>query len=243
MKDYFSAVSREYAQYRPKYPPELFNFLDTQIRHFNTAWDCATGNGQIALPLSERFKKVYGTDISESQLKIAPSKKNIYYSIQPAEKTDFAPNSFDLTTVGQAVHWFNFNKFYEEVFRTLNKDGLIAIMGYGLMYTNKEVQEIIDNLYFNTLGPYWDPERRYIEEKYLTIPFPFNEISVPHFEYKNEWKFEILIGYLKTWSAVNHFQKKNGFNPVDEIIPELLNKFGKEGTVRFPILLRVGRKI
>lgn len=243
MKDNFSGISNEYSLFRPGYPDDLFNFLKSEIKCFKTAWDCGTGTGQVALPLSAMFKTVYATDISTAQLQYAPDRENIEYSLQPAEKTNFESEKFDLITVAQAIHWFDFDKFYREVNRTLKQDGSIAVLGYGLVQTNAQTRELIHHLYHNLVGPFWDPERKFLEEKYNTIPFPFREISVPTFETSLKWNLNQLTGYLRTWSAVQHYIKKNGYDPVEKIIPQLKRSFGNGGEVKFPIFLRVGKKL
>lgn len=242
MKDNFSHNPPDYYRYRPGYPAELFQFLETKLSGFENSWDCGTGTGQVALQLSALFKKVYATDISVSQLSHAGNKENIQYSVQAAEETNFEPDIFDLITVGQAIHWFDFEKFYNEVYRTMKQEGMIAVMGYGLLQTNKESQNVILELYHNIIGQFWDPERKFIDENYSTIPFPFREIRTPKFEFKVLWSLDHLTGYLKTWSAVKHYIDKVGYDPVDPIIPELRKTFGEEGEVTFPILLRVGKK-
>ncbi len=113
MKDLFSKQSDQYAKFRPTYPDALFEYLNRLPIQKNMAWDCGTGNGQIAISLASSFMEVYATDISSNQLNNAPECKNIYYSQQAAEKTNFEPNTFDLITVAQAIHWFDFEKFYQ----------------------------------------------------------------------------------------------------------------------------------
>lgn len=55
-----------YASSRPTYPKELFDFIASLVESHNEAWDCATGNGQAALGLSQVFSVVEATDISLS---------------------------------------------------------------------------------------------------------------------------------------------------------------------------------
>ena len=241
MKDLFSSHAEDYSRYRPQYPGELFHFLQKHITFKERAWDCATGNGQVAGELANIFKQVYATDISLNQLSHAVQKPNIHYTKQSAERTSFPNDHFDLVTVGQAVHWFNFEKFYNEVKRVLKKDAVIAIFGYSLFRSTPETDEVIDHLYDNLLGPYWPPERRYLEEKYQTIPFPFEEITAPELQINRQWSFERLIGYLNTWSAVKSYEREKGQNPVDIIKNELFDSFGEVGPMNFPVLLRVGR--
>lgn len=240
MKDNFSRNSDKYALYRPGYPDELFQFLKELVTEKEKAWDCGTGNGQVASKLSEYMTEVYATDISEQQLKQAIQKANIIYSKQPAESTNFPEKYFDLITVAQAIHWFDFETFYKEVKRVLKPSGYLAVIGYGLFRSNPETEEIIYHLYRNILGEYWDPERQYLEDNYQGIPFPFQELKTPEFQFSEKWSFERLIGYLNTWSAVKHYEKATGKNPVALVREDLQRTFGQEGMVIFPILFRVG---
>ncbi|QYA26565.1 class I SAM-dependent methyltransferase [Gramella sp. MT6] len=241
MKDNFSTRSKEYSQYRPTYPNEVYDFIKAQLSSYDTAWDCGTGNGQVAVELSKFFKKVEATDISENQLKNAAKRDNIHYSVQPAEKTSFSNRKFDLIISAQAVHWFNFDTFYSEVIRCLKPGGKVMIMGYGLFYSNTETKRVITRFYNDIIGPYWDEERIYLDENYETIPFPFKEIATPEFAQRYHWSIDHLLGYLRTWSAVKHFENENGRDPVSLIESELREAFGKSNEVNFPILLRMGK--
>src|SRR5258706_7303168 len=114
MKDNFSKVSERYAQFRPTYPKEIFDYLTSLVTNHETVWDAATGNGQVARGLAPHFKTVMATDLSEKQIRHAFIADNIQYSVEPAEHTSFADDSFDLITIGQAIHWFHFDEFYKE---------------------------------------------------------------------------------------------------------------------------------
>lgn len=243
MKDNFSSASDQYALYRPTYPDRFFSYLKTLIPLPEMAWDCGTGNGQVAVKLASFFETVCATDISDSQMHHAPKRNNIDYSLQAAEKTNFQNHTFDLIIVAQAVHWFDFEKFYSEVNRTAKENALLVVLGYGRLEISPEIDANIDAFHEDTLGQYWDVERRYIDALYQTIPFPFEEIDAPKFTNAYDWTFEHLIGYLNTWSAVKHYIKINNTNPVDVLAPKLKAAFGTYQTriVNFPLLLRVGR--
>ena len=244
MKDNFSAQAKLYANFRPHYPQAAYDFIFAQVKEFYTALDCATGNGQAAAVLATRFKQVYATDISEKQLAQAPAIPNITYKVEPAEQTGFANSSFDLITVAQAVHWFNFTAFYAEVRRLLKPSGIIALIGYGLIRINPAIDAWTDNYYWNTVGPYWDKERKYVDDAYQTIPFPFKEIPSPTLVIEYHWTEEQFVGYLHTWSALQHYIKANNTNPLtDALLAELDGVWGEEEMlpIRFPLFLRVGR--
>ncbi len=242
MKDNFSANSEKYQRYRPAYPDKVYKLIFQYIKQFDLAWDCGTGNGQVAGELAKTFCKVEATDISENQLKNAVQRENINYSLMPAEKTSFHSNVFDLIISAQAIHWFNFSRFYAEVNRCLKPDGLIVILGYGLFRSTPEVNNVINRLYKNILGIYWDAERKYLDENYKTIPFPFEEIDTPDLVQEYIWKADHLLGYLRTWSAVKHYQDKHQKDPVTLVESELRKAFGTRNKVVFPILFRMGNK-
>jgi SAM-dependent methyltransferase len=242
MKDNFSVQSAGYAQFRPTYPNELYDFLFSLLSGQQTAWDCATGNGQVARELANHFEQVYGTDISQNQLSHAVQKDNISYLLESSDKSSFPDNTFDLITVAQAIHWFDFDAFYAEVKRTLKPFGIFAAFGYGVMSIDKDVDALIHTLYKSVLGQYWDTERRFIDQGYHTLPFPFQELPVPDLSIKTTWNFEQLTGYLNTWSAVQHYKKANDSNPLDLLLPDLKDAWGDgRKEVTFPILMRVGK--
>jgi SAM-dependent methyltransferase len=242
MKDNFSAQADKYSRFRPQYPMELYDILLSLVPDRKMAWDCGTGNGQVAQELAIFFDQVMATDISQEQIRHAPPNNKIIYSIQKAENTSFSENSFDLITVAQAIHWFDFDQFYKEVNRTIKDNGILAVIGYGLIQTFKEADEVIEHFYHHIVGPYWDKERRYIDHHYKTIPFPFYDLKNIDLESKFEWSLEHLIGYLHTWSALKHYQNEKNQDPIDFIYKDLENAWGhKTRTVTFPILLRVGK--
>jgi len=243
MKDNFSTQSDKYARFRPTYPGELFEYLLSIVPGRENAWDCGTGNGQVARVLAASFHNVMATDISQQQIDNAVRHEHIEYSVQRSEKTTFQDDTFDLITVAQAIHWFDFDAFYAEVQRTIRTGGVLAVIGYGLIQTNPVIDNIIGDFYRTIVGPYWDKERKYIDEDYKTIPFPYKDINAPVFENSVEWTFEHLIGYIGTWSAVKHYEKMQGHDPIDLVRDMLKANWGNDRTIkgRFPILLRVAR--
>ncbi len=241
-KDLFSKQAEGYAKYRPVYPKELFDHILQYVIEKNTAWDCATGNGQAALALAPHFKKVIATDLSEKQLSLAKQNPNIEYQISSAERTNFPDNSFDLITVAQAYHWFKFDAFEKEVQRVAKKDAFIAVWGYNLMSTNDAaVDALIKKFYTQIVGPYWDIERKYVDDNYSNVPFNFTPLPTKEFFINTEWSKDDLIGYLNSWSAVQHFINDKKYNPVNEIINDLDLLWKNVKPVSFPLFLKLGR--
>ncbi|QEC69955.1 methyltransferase domain-containing protein [Panacibacter ginsenosidivorans] len=245
MKDNFSKQSKAYAHFRPHYPATLYDFFYTHINSFDKALDIATGNGQVAAELSKKFNQVHATDISAKQLAEAPALTNVFYKIEAAEESSFPDKYFDLITIAQAIHWFDFDKFYTNAKRMLKPHGVIAVIGYGLLSVNSLVDPWLLHFYKNITGPYWDKERRYIDELYITIPFPFTEITPPALKMEYEWTKEQFIGYLNTWSAVQHFIKANNSHPLSAGLLQQLDQLWPDNRlckISFPLLLRAGHQ-
>lgn len=243
-KDYFSQHSSDYARYRPRYPDALFVYLASLCPSHRQAWDCATGNGQAALSLTQCFRRVVATDASEAQLQQTTPHNQITYRVAPAEASGLRDRSCDLVIVAQALHWFDITQFYLEASRVLKPEGILAVWCYELMQISPEIDQQVSNYYRSVVGNYWPAERRLIEQRYQTLDFPFAEIDTPPFSMTATWSFNQLVGYLKTWSATQRFLNQHQQNPLDQIIPDLAMAWGDleaSYPVVWPIHLRVGR--
>jgi ubiquinone/menaquinone biosynthesis C-methylase UbiE len=243
-KDLFSEQSKLYAQFRPTYPKELFDYILQFVEERKTAWDCATGNGQAATALAEYFEKVEASDISEAQISNAVKRENIEYHICPAETTPFSDNSFDLITVAQAYHWLNWKEFHKEATRVGKQNAVVAIWTYNTLFSNDEkLNAIIRHFYLDITGLYWDKERKYVDEGYSTVDFDFEPLSSQKFQTVVKWNKEQLEGFFQSWSAVRNYIKANNQNPVDLIKKDIEAVWndGEQKEFYFPIFLRIGR--
>jgi hypothetical protein len=106
------------------------------------------------------------------------------------------------------------------------------------------LQHTLDRFYSETVGPYWPPERRLVEEGYGGLPFPFIEIPAPAFVMELRTSMEGLLGYLGTWSATQRYVHATGRDPLPELAREIGSRWGDpraQTIVRWPLSLRVGR--
>lgn len=240
-KDYFSQQAGTYATFRPHYPADLYAYLFKKVKHFGKAWDCATGNGQVASELAKHFKSVEATDISQQQLDNAIAVNNIHYSLSPAEQTNFPDDSFDLITVGQALHWFDQAAFFKEAVRVAKPGASLAVWGYAIIRVNEEIDKLFYNYYEGTVGKYWDQARKHIENEYADFHFPFAAIDHQHFTLQLHWTAEHYLGYLRSWSATQKFINENGFDPLKDFSEALAHFWRPDEikTVQFPVFLKL----
>jgi len=239
--DRFSTQAADYARYRIDYPAELYAWLLPQVTGHERAWDCATGNGQVAAVLADCFVRVDATDLSASQLAQAVPRSNIHYQNAHAEHTPFPAGRFDLITVAQAVHWFDVAAYHREVRRVARPGALLAEWGYNLTSINLEIDPIIQHFHDHTMAPYWDANRGHIAEEYARIPFPFANVQRARFAVRRQLSAGWFLQYLGTWSSVAKYRQQHGADAVARIADELKQLWGTgEREVTFPIFVRTG---
>ncbi|WP_457065014.1 class I SAM-dependent methyltransferase [Hymenobacter sp. UYAg731] len=242
--DRFSTQAADYARYRIAYPAELYNWLLPQVESRERAWDCATGNGQVAAVLADSFIRVDATDLSENQLAQAPLRSNIHYQRATAEYTPFPEQRFDLITVAQAVHWFDSEAYHREVRRVARPGAVLAEWGYQLCrLETPELNQVLDSFHDVTSAPYWDANRRHIENEYANLPFPFIDVQQARFAAVKLWTAGDMLNYLRTWSATANYARQHaGDDMVALVADELTQLWGPQArSATFPIFARAGR--
>ncbi len=243
-KDHFSAQAPDYARYRPNYPAELFAWLADIAPGHSIAWDCGTGSGQAAVALAAHFDLVIATDPSADQLAHAQPHAKVSYRNTAAESSGLDTASIDLLTVAQAIHWFELEHFYAEAKRVLKPRGIIAVWTYTLLDVEAGVDALIADFYRNVVGPYWPPERKMVDDRYRSLPFPFETIAAPAFSITTEWSRDDLLGYLGTWSATRACMKDKGVDPLPALERRLVPLWperDRRKRLRWPLHMRIGR--
>ena len=247
-KDYFSTQADAYKQFRPTYPAALFDFLARDLAPDALVWDCATGNGQAALALGDCVGAVVASDQSSAQLVNAGRGDSVHYVQALAEAVPLADRSVDLVTVAQALHWFEFEAFYREATRVLKPGGLLAAWTYSFLSVSPQLGADLDtavrDFYHNVIGTYWPPERRWVDEQYRSIPFPFAAVTAPEFAIEVEWDLPSVLGYMSSWSAVQRYKDDVLRDPLPTLAASLAPLWGEPQTVRrlrWPLNLRLGR--
>lgn len=241
--DHFSGISKAYAAFRPRYPRELFDFLASIVAHHRRAWDCGAGSGQATTDLAERFDEVIGTDLSAEQIAKAPRRANVTWLVASAESVPIESASVDLTTVAQALHWFDHQRFYDEVRRVSAPGAAIAAWTYASPRMDGDVGVALHRLMYETVGPYWPPERQYVEQEYRTIPFPFQRLESPRLSLEESWTLEQVAGYARSWSATARYVAAGGDDPVVAFEAELRTLWRDPAPRRitWPLVLIAGR--
>ena len=243
--DHFSAVAQTYAQARPHYPLALFDWLSGLCQHHDRVWDCGAGSGQASVALADHFSQVVATDISAAQLEQAKPHPGVDYRVAPAEASGLETASVDLVTVAQALHWFDFDRFFQEVRRVLRPGGVMAAWTYGIVRIEGEAVDALSQAFYrDEIGAYWPPERRHVEEGYRSIPFPFERIDAPAFAMTVDWTLDEVLAYFRSWSATARYVRQNGVDPVAALADRMAGPWGDPQTrrrVEWPLSILAGR--
>lgn len=243
-KDHFSAHATLYAQFRPRYPEALFQYLASISPDRERAWDCATGNGQAAAGLRRYFRSVIATDASPQQVANAEQFEGVEYRVGRAEESGIETSSVALVTVAQALHWFDIPAFFAEAARVLKPNGIVAAWTYALMSVAPDIDSVVERYYRETTAEFWPPERAMVDAGYATLAFPFEEVSIPQFDIQEHWSREQVLGYLRSWSASQKLIAARGDAALNSLAAEL-SACWPDGEmtrlVRWPLRIRVGR--
>jgi len=244
----FGGHAKLYASARPTYPTELFQFIVSHCQKKDSVWDCATGTGQAAFVLANYFKQVEATDISMQQLENASQANNINYSVASAEDTSFEDESFDLITVAQALHWFEYEKFWPEVDRVLKPKGTFFAWGYDWTKIDFDTDFQIKKNLFDLLSDYWNPKAKLLWGGYQSVKlnFPYRLIEVPRFTIDLHWNLEQLFQYFLSWSSTQAYLKDHGLEKIEYAKQQVLKVWGNpEETklIQWPLHILAGRKL
>ncbi len=244
-KNYFSEIAQQYERNRPDYPSEIFQYLAMVCDGHDTAWDVGTGTGQAAIQLAKQFDTVIATDESVEQLAHAKKAPNIIYRHEAAERASLEDESVDIVTVAQALHWFDFDAFMQEVDRVLKPGGIFAAWSYSLVSINPEADKIIKKLYQDILGDYWSERRQWVNQGYDNFEFPNQLLIPPKIKMEVTWSYQQFADYLRTWSAVHTYKKQEGEDPVNLILQPLEFAWCDTGHMKkcnWPLSFKIFRK-
>ena len=197
----FSDKSDLYQSTRPTYPDNLYSHLASLCQNTNTVWDCGCGNGQASISLVEHFSSVFATDVSKQQIANNKPHERIQYSVSPAESTQFPNDSFDLVCVAQALHWFDFDRFWPEVDRVLKPGGVFAAWGYNFPFWGDALKPVIQELILDVIEPYWANNNTLLWQHYRDVDFPYNHLDAPEFSMSGRWNLQELFDLIHTFSA------------------------------------------
>lgn len=202
----------------------------------------ATGNGQAAVSLASRFDQVEATDISEPLLAKAPVLKNVRFRRAAAEDSGLENTSVDLVTVAQALHWFELDRFWNEVKRVGKPGAVLAFWGYCWPQVNADVDAQLSHLR-KELDSFWPERNAILQSEYREVQSPFAALDAPPFEVRVQWSRRDFLAHIATWSATRYQREQCGADSLGDFEKRLEVLWPGEiaHTVRWPLIFRAFR--
>ena len=156
--------------------------------------DVGCGSGQSTNIFQPYFKKISGFDASAEQIKQAKLQNkfdNIDYMEGSARIIAVEDKSVDLVVAGTAAHWFDLERFLEEVKRVLKRTGCLVFLFYAsptlsLMSTNGVNQsEKYSNIFRHAIDDYTgDPLQKYVHQTLVKNSFADIYVRIPFIKKK-----------------------------------------------------------
>jgi hypothetical protein len=120
----------------------------------------------------------------------------------------------------------------------------IVAWSYGAPVMDGDAGGLLATLMYGTLESYWPPERRFVDEGYRTIPFPFTRLDAPAVSLEDRWTRAQVAGYARTWSATARYVAARGSDPVTELERDLAAAWPHGDAPRrieWPLIVLAGR--
>jgi SAM-dependent methyltransferase len=244
-KDHFSTAAQLYADARPRYPEALMDFVASSAPSRERVWDVGCGNGQASLALAERFTHVLATDPSAEQIARAPVCENVRFLVERAEESSADDASCDAVTVAQALHWFDRERFFDEVKRVLKPNGVLVVWGYSTFHIAPVVDDLFTDIVLHAIEPDWPKENALLWHGYESIVFPFEKLPVPALDVEVQWTLDALLTYVRTWSGTRRYMERTG----DDVVLRAKDAIAahwdidEKRVVRMPIHLQARRMV
>ncbi len=206
--NYFTSrtAAERYARGRPNVQAaaiKAFQEFAKITQPFKRCLDVGCGTGLSSVAVAEICDRVIGVDISEGMLANAAKHPKIQYQKSDAENLPFEINSFDLITVGLAMHWFDQPAFLKEAKCVLTPGGWLVI--YNNEFKHEQLSPPAFIQWFNEsyLKRYPNPPRKnalQFDERQATDGFEF--LGKGEFTNDIAMNREQFVSYLTTQSNV-----------------------------------------
>ncbi|XP_020271646.1 uncharacterized protein LOC109846812 [Asparagus officinalis] len=236
MAELFRKQADKYAQTRPTYPPELFEFIASKTPNHDLAWDVGTGNGQAAVPVralpfslslwdhfhsctpnsSGDLQKVSAT--AASQEATCHAQIQTYYKIlSSAPRIAVHVASPHASTSSPLAGRPPAGSLPTLLRRARLRRPPTASRAGG--YTVPRVSEPVDSVFrklYEESAPFWAEEREFVNEEYRTVEFPFEAVEgmgdTGPVEFVSEREMDLSGGDGGHWARGIHLLFLNCFS-------------------------------
>ncbi|MFI5158272.1 MAG: class I SAM-dependent methyltransferase [Sphingobacteriales bacterium] len=234
----FSDRVDNYVKYRPSYPPEVLDYLETAC-DLNTAAviaDVGAGTGIFTKLLVDKGYKVFAVEPNQPMLNAAieqlSGKQNFTPVDGTAGGTTLPDHSIDMIICAQAFHWFSNDSTRMEFNRILKSGGKTALI-WNNRATNADPFSVeYDALLRNDSVDYNKVNHQNIKDLDFKVFFKDGKYEVKKFPNAQVFNEEGLIGRAFSSSYVPPQGTDEG-NKFLKLLRELFAKYNDNGKITF----------
>lgn len=222
-------AARMYAAGRPDYSPTAGPILRRLVgldAPVPLALDVACGTGISTKMLTDLARRVIGVDQSPAMLDHAPRRSGITYMLGNAEDLPIGDETCDLISVGSALHWFDFERFLNEVDRVAMPGAMLAVHNHWFAAEMEGVPEFSPWSRGAYVEQFPTPprDRTWLPPENLG---PWRHVAWERYDHQVEMSPDRLTAYLMTQSNVQAVLARGAVTPpeVASLLEDQLTPF------------------
>lgn len=234
-KKRFSDRVSNYVKYRPGYPGEVLEYLETRgINGKSVVADMGAGTGIFSSLLVERVGRLYGVEPNgemRARAESVLSRFPVYRSVAaPAEATGLPGSTLDAIVAAQAFHWFDRDACAREFRRILKPGGIVLLLWNNRLADTPFLAEY-DGLLHRLGSDYSSVNHQNLTDEILA---DFLGKDYEKRSFANSQNFD-LDGFLGRVFSSSYTPSENspGYEPFKRDLEELFRKHCRDGKVRF----------
>jgi SAM-dependent methyltransferase len=234
----FSSRVVNYVRYRPGYPPEVLETLQTEcaLTSRSVIADAGSGTGLLAKLFLENGNRVYGVEpnkeMREAGENILRDFPNFASVAATAEATTLPPHSVDFITAGQAAHWFDAKKARLEFVRILKPGGWVVLVWNDRETDATPLLAEYENLLEAYCPEYAEARSKAIEASKVERFFSPAPVHVRTFPSRQVFDYQGLEGRLLS-SSYSPLQDDPQHQPMLQELRRIFDRYQVGGKVMF----------
>jgi SAM-dependent methyltransferase len=202
----FSDRAETYAKYRPGYPDEMLQFLETVVAPPAAVADIGSGTGILTRQLLKSGYGVWAVEPNEAMRTTAERTLSGYPACRSidgtAEATTLEDRSVDLITCAQAFHWFDPVQTRLEFSRILKSEGWVALLWNERQEDASPINQAYDDLLKAMASDYQNVSHRRIGAEDIRAFFAPGDVQLRTFANNQTLDCDRFLGRLISSSYV-----------------------------------------
>ncbi|HVF56218.1 MAG TPA: class I SAM-dependent methyltransferase [Pyrinomonadaceae bacterium] len=235
----FSSRVENYVKYRPTYPPDIIDLLESEcgLTRDSIVADIGSGTGILSEMFLKNGNRVFGVEPNREMREAGERMLRAYTNFKSldasAEATTLGDRAVDFVTAGQAFHWFNSEQTRGEFSRILKPFGWAVLIWNERRIDSTPFLAAYERLLRTRGTDYEQVSSKYVDDETVIAPFfAPHKVHVKTFENYQEFDFESLKGRLLSSSYTPEPGHTN-YAPMLEELADIFEAHEQGGRVRF----------